>query len=233
MTSEAHPAMPHMSVNKSPDENTEQLRFHPLLSAVAHVLSVICHPLFVPVIGTWLVIKTHPFAFAGFDHKSLFRIYGSVASNTVILTGFTVLILKQLKFISSIRLPTRRDRVVPYVATMTFYFWAFMVFKHQPQIPGMLTAFLLGNFIAVILAFLSNLMLKISMHALGMGGLLGLACCFIGDPYYNITLPLMVIILVTGAVCTSRLILGEHSLREIYLGALFGVFAQLLASWLI
>jgi len=218
--------------NHEPSALASPSSFHPLLRAVAHVISVILHPIFVPLIGTWLIVVSHPFQFSGFTGKGMFGIYGSVVSNTILLTGFTVVILKQLHFIKSIRLRTQSDRIIPYIATMTFYFWAFMVFKHQPQVPKMMTAFMLGNFLAVVLAFLSNLVLKISMHALGMGGLIGLLCCFFGDAYFNVAFPLTVVILIAGVVCTARLILGEHSLREIYWGILFGVFAQLLAAWI-
>jgi hypothetical protein len=206
--------------------------FHPVLRIFAHVVSVVAHPIFVPLIGTWLVVVSHPFQFSGFTSKAMFGIYGSVVSNTILLTGFTVVILKQLKFISSIRLRTQRDRIIPYIATMTFYFWGFMVFKHRPQVPEVLTAFMLGNFLAVVLAFLSNLILKISMHALGMGGLIGLLCCFFGDTYFNVAFPLTAMVLIAGVVCTSRLILEEHSLREIYWGVLFGIIAQLVAAWI-
>lgn len=207
--------------------------FHPVLRVLAHVISVVLHPIFVPLIGTWLIVKAHPFLFSGFSSKGMFGLYGSVVSNTILLTGFTVIVLKQVHFIESIRLKTQRDRVIPYIATMTFYFWAFLVFKHQSQIPAMVTAFMLGNFLAVVLAFLSNLVLKISMHALGMGGLIGLLCCFFGDTYFNVAFPLTLTILVAGVVCTARLILAEHSLREIYWGILFGVLAQLIAVWVI
>jgi hypothetical protein len=207
--------------------------FHPVLKGVAHLLSVVTHPLFVPLAGTWLIVITHPLAFASFDSKALFRIYASVVSNTIVLTGFTVIILRQLKFIGSIRLRTQRDRIVPYIATMTFYFWAFLVFRHQKAVPQELAAFLLGNFLAVVIAFISNLFLKISMHGLGMGGLFGLMLCFLGDQNFNIALPLVVIVLLCGIVGTSRLILGEHSLREIYLAILFGAISQLLAFWII
>lgn len=223
-------------MNKDPQENaaitSPEPLFHPILRVLAHVVSIVLHPIFVPLIGTWLIIEAHPLQFAGFSSKALFGVYGSVVSNTILLTGFTVVILKQLHFIKSIRLRTQNDRIIPYIATMTFYFWGFLVFKHQTAIPVVLTAFMLGNFLAVVLAFLSNLVLKISMHALGMGGLLGLMFCFFGDPYFNIAFPLTVVIVVAGIVCTSRLILQEHTLREIYWGVLFGVFAQLVAAWI-
>lgn len=207
--------------------------FPRIIRWVAEVVSVILHPLFVPLIGAWLVVQAHPMQFAIFDDKMLFRLYASVITNMIILTGFTVLVLKLVHFISSVRLPTQRDRVIPYVATMTFYFWAFLVMKHQKQIPLVLTAFILGCFIAVVLAFISNIKLKISMHALGMGGLLGLMFSFFGNSYFYIGLPLAIIILLGGVVCTCRMILGEHNLREIYLGAMFGVLAQLIAVWIL
>ncbi|HEX5554712.1 MAG TPA: hypothetical protein VFX43_15825 [Chitinophagaceae bacterium] len=211
----------------------DQLHFNPVWRGLSHVLSVIFHPLFVPLVGTWLIIVTHPFQFAAFGGNDLFRLYASVITNAVILTGFTVLVLKLVKFIQSIRLHTQRDRIIPYVATMTFYFWTFLVFRHQTKIPLELTAFLLGNFLAVVFAFVSNLFLKISMHTLGMGGLLGLMLCSVGDRYFNISLPLMAIILLCGVVSTSRLILGEHTPREVYWGMFFGVIAQLIAFWVI
>jgi hypothetical protein len=207
--------------------------FPSVLRWAAEAVSVAFHPLFIPVIGAWLVIQLHPMQFVVFDHKMIFRLYASVISNMVILTGFTVLVLKLVHFIDSIRLPTQRDRVIPYVATMTFYFWEFLVMKHRAQIPPELTAFILGCFIAVVFAFISNIRIKISMHALGMGGLTGLVFCFFGVPYFNIALLLAVIIILGGIVCTCRMILGEHTLREIYLGAMFGITAQIIASWMI
>lgn len=212
---------------------TPQVSFNPVLKGISQALSIIFHPLFVPLYGTWLLVYTHAFTFAGITGKARFALYASVIANMIILTGITVLLLKAIHFIQSIRMQTQRDRVIPYIATMTFYFWSFLVFHHQKEMPAILTAFVLGCFLAVVLAFISNLVLKISMHALGMGGLLGLMLCTFGDPYYNIALPLMIVILLSGIVCTSRLILGEHSLREIYLGFIFGVMAQLIAFWVI
>lgn len=223
-----------MSMDQTVEPPTQNKKlFHPVLRGIAHVISVVLHPLFVPLIGTWLIIKTHYYEFAGFNSNSIFRIYGSVIANTLVLPAFTVLFLKLLKFIQSIKMNSRRERIIPYIATMTFYFWAYMVFRHQQMMPVVLTAFLLGNFIAVIFAFISNIFIKISMHTLGMGGLLGLAFCFLENPYVNVMIPLMAVILLCGIVATSRLILEAHSMREIYLGVIFGVLAQLIAFWIL
>lgn len=204
------------------------------VKGTAMAISIVLHPLFVPLIGAWLIVQTHYFQFAGFQGKEFIQLYGTIIANAIVLPAFTVLFLKLLKFISSFQLHKRRDRIIPYIAVMTFYFWTYLVFKHKAMMPDVINAFLLGNFIAAILAFLSNLRMKISMHTLGMGGLLGLVFCFLNQPYVQpIALPLIIILFLLGLVATCRLILGAHSYREIYMGAAFGLFAQLLAFWII
>ncbi len=212
---------------------TEDISFPKFWRAVAMVVSIVLHPLFIPLIGAWIIVQTHFYQFAGFQGKQLIQYYGSVIANTLVLPAFTVFFLKKLHFISSIHMHSRRDRVIPYIATMTFYFWTYLVFRHQDMMPEVIKVFLLGNFIAVILAFLSNLKMKISMHTLGMGGLIGMLFCFLENPYIQIATPLMIVILAAGLVATCRLVLQAHTYREIYMGAAFGIFAQLLASWII
>lgn len=215
------------------EEQPAPLSFPGWVRGVAMAVSIVLHPLFVPIIGAWLIVQTHYYSFAGFHGRAFIQLYGTIIANAVVLPAFTVFLLWKLKFISSVQMHKRQDRLIPYIAVMTFYFWTYMVFKHQPMMPDVIKAFLLGNFIAVILAFLSNLRMKISMHALGMGGLLGLVFCFLENPSVSIALPLVLILFVAGLVSTCRLILAAHSYREIYMGMAFGLFAQLLAFWII
>jgi len=42
--------------------------------------------------------------------------------------------------------------------------------------------------------------------------------------------PLAIALLITGLVCTSRLIVSDHSPKEIYWGLFFGLFCQLAAA---
>ena len=77
---------------------------------------------------------------------------------------------------------------------------------------------------------MANIYFKISMHAIGMGGVLGL---FLITMYSNtmlMTLPLSVAFLLTGIVCTSRLIISDHTAKEIYAGLFVGIACQLVAS---
>lgn len=225
MSSNTSPAVP-----SSPDQ---ELTFSPLLKGLAHFFSIVFHPIFIPLAGTLFIVYSHPYHFANFTGRFRLEILGSVILNTIILPGVTVLLLKPLGFASSVFLRTQKDRIIPYAATMIFYFWVFWAFKNQAEIPPVFTTFLLGNFIAIIAIFLCNIFLKVSMHTVGLGGLLGLMLTMTGDRFFNVALPLIVCIIITGMVATSRMILQAHSNREIRWGVMIGIFSQLLAIYLI
>ena len=87
-----------------------------------------------------------------------------------------------------------------------------------------------GVFITTVVALLSNIYFKISMHALGMGGLLGLFLIIFSHNTMLMTWPLAIALLITGLVCTSRLIVSDHSPKEIYVGLFFGLLCQLAAA---
>jgi len=215
-----------------PHHNT----FHPrepqplVIQWLAHVFSVIFHPLFIPVIATWYLAFLQPGYFTGMPVHDKTMILIRVAYNTIFFPVLTVILLKAVGFIKSIFLKTQRERIIPYIATNLFYFWMYLVFKNQPEVPLILTSFVFGIFLASSLALLANIYFKISMHALGVGAISGLMLIIIfSGVSYAIFLPAMVIFIISGLVCTSRLIVSNHTPFDIYSGLLIGILSQLIA----
>jgi membrane-associated phospholipid phosphatase len=68
------------------------------------------------------------------------------------------------------------------------------------------------------------------MHAVGVGGWLGLFLLMFNSKEMMMTWPLVAVLLITGMVCTSRMILKAHSPLDIYGGLIIGVLTQL-AGW--
>lgn len=197
----------------------------------AKVLSYIFHPLFVPLYATWYLVFVHHGFFVGFGEKEKIWILRQMTLNMVFFPALTVLLLKAVGFIESIFLKNQKDRIIPYMASGIFFFWMFLVFRNQPEIPGILTAFTFGVFLASSFALLANIYFKISMHALGCGGMLGLMIVVLNtNPSPPFTLPLMTVIFITGIVCTSRLIVSAHTQKEIYMGLVFGFFSQIISA---
>jgi hypothetical protein len=69
------------------------------------------------------------------------------------------------------------------------------------------------------------------MHAIGCGGMLGIMLVVLNNNFSSpFTLPLMAAILITGIVCSSRLIVSDHTQKDIYLGLFVGFISQLLSA---
>ncbi|MEO6682975.1 MAG: hypothetical protein ABIN48_09120, partial [Ginsengibacter sp.] len=141
--------------------------------------------------------------------------------------------LKGVGFLKNIYLNSQRDRIIPYIATNIFYFWTYLVLKNHGT-PSILTAFILGIFLASSVALIANIYFKISMHGLGVGAFSGLMLLliFTGFPY-AIFLPAMIVFILAGIVSSSRLIVSNHTPFEIYTGILVGILSQFIALFVV
>lgn len=202
----------------------------PVFRFFAHLFSYIFHPLFIPVYAAYFLMFIHPYLFAGFSSQQKYWLLLRIAYTMIFFPVITVLLLKGLGFIKSVFLITQQDRIIPYIACGIFFFWAYLVFRNQPNIPSILTAFTFAVFISSSAALMANIYFKISMHAIGMGGVLGLFLVIMQSNTMLMTLPLSIALLLTGLVCTSRLIISDHSAKEIYAGLLLGIVCQLVAA---
>jgi hypothetical protein len=197
---------------------------------LAHVFSFLFHPLFIPVIAAWFLAFIQPGYFTGITPQEKKMIVIRVGYNTIFYPAITVLLLKAVGFIKSIFLKTQRERIIPYIATNIFYFWMYLVFKNQEEVPRILTSFIFGIFLASSIGLLANIYFKISMHALGVGALAGLMLIIIFSGFtYAVFLPAMLIFIITGVVCTSRMVVSDHTPFDIYVGLLFGMMSQFIA----
>ena len=197
---------------------------------VAHFFSYVFHPLFIPLYATWFLTFVHPYLFAGFSVQQKTWLLIRISYTMIFFPLLTVVLLNALGFINSMLLKTQKDRIIPYIACGIFFFWAYLVFRNQPNIPSILTAFTFAVFISSSAALMANIYFKISMHAIGMGGVLGLFLVIMYSNTMLMTMPLSVAILLTGIVCTSRLIISDHTAKEIYAGLFLGIACQLVAS---
>jgi hypothetical protein len=202
-----------------------------VVSIFAHFFSYVFHPLFVPMYVISFLVFLHPSYFSGFTPYEKYRVLLTTALNSIFFPAFAILLMKGLGFIKSIFLHTQQDRIGPYLSSMIFYFWtAWVFFKADPQLALILPSFMTGVFLTTVVGLLSNIYFKISMHAMGMGGVLGLFLIIMTYNTMLMTWPLCLAILITGLVCTSRLIVSNHTTKEIYSGLFFGILCQLAAA---
>ncbi len=201
-----------------------------LVRFFAHALSYIFHPLFIPFYISWFITFIHPSYFSGFSDAGKKRVMIMITINAIAFPFITVVLLKALGFIDSFFLRTQRDRIIPYIASMTFFFWAQYALREQSEIPRILVAFMFGVFISSAAALIANIYFKISMHAIGMGGFIGIFFAIMQQNTMLMTWPLSTALLIAGLVCTARLIVSNHTPKEIYSGLLVGFICQLIGA---
>jgi hypothetical protein len=202
----------------------------PLTRFFAHVLSYFFHPLFIPLYVTCFLEFIHPSYFSGFSVMGKRKLLLLVTINAFVFPVVTVLLLKALGFIDSIFLKTQKDRIIPYIASGTFFFWTQYVLREQSYVPRILVAFMFGVFISSSAALIANIYYKISMHAIGMGGLIGLFLIIMQQNTMLMSWPLSLAFLLAGLVCTARMIVSDHQPKEIYMGLLVGLVCQFVGA---
>ena len=202
----------------------------PIIRLLANLFSYVFHPILLPLYVTWALAFVHPTYFVGFSTTGKYKVLLLVAINAFAFPLIAVLLLKALGFIDSVLLKTQKDRIIPYIASMTFFFWTQYVLREQNFVPRILVAFMFGVFISSSAALIANIYFKISMHAIGMGGLLGLFLVIMQQNTMLMTAPLTLALLITGIVCTSRMIVSDHRPKEMYAGLLVGLACQFIGA---
>lgn len=221
-----------IALSEEKDSSFTNPLFSKPLRAIASLVSYVFHPLFIPVIFTYYLAFINPIFFTGFTDKAKLYVLVWVFINMVFFPAVSVLLLKAVGFIDSIFLKTQKDRIIPYIAANLFYFWMFLVFHNNTMIPVVITSFVLGVFLTSSCALILNIYFKISMHAMGMGGLVGILLIILFKTGFSVGFSpaLIIVIILSGIVCTSRLIISDHSSKEIYAGFLVGVVFQYVAA---
>lgn len=207
----------------------------------ALAVSGIFHPLLIPIYMLTILVLVNPFLFGRNDIGLIFI---TVAINTLILPLVAVAIMRGLDMVSSLMLEDRMERIGPYLVVLILYMWMYFNFNGRGTVPTAYTAFTLGIVIALSVSFFINVFSKISAHAVGMGGLVGMVLTTMlffdsqgmklvlgswGTYRISLSFLLLFIIIMAGLVGSSRLKLKAHIPVEIYGGYLVGFISQLVA----
>ena len=205
------------------------------MRATAWIFSFVFHPLFILTYMVLILLWTNPFSFGWRHVAEADTLLIIVVMTTITLPAIAILMMKMLGWINDFRLETRHERIGPYIASGILYLTLYLHVT-RADFPVSLRVVTLGSLLALWVCFFLNNFIKVSLHAAGVGGLVALVALTkltfgysqaqIGIPGgVNVVLPLDYImygvILIAGMVCTSRLILKAHNLKEVYLG--FGI----------
>lgn len=209
------------------EENTVQLSYPGYVKLLAKLVSWLFHPLFMGVMMAAYLLFWHGSYFLGTDERVKWFKLATYTINNVAFPGLVVLLLKGLGFSKSIHLATQKERIVPYVASITFFFWCYYVFKNQPGNPEIFINMCRAMFFASCAALMLNNYFKISMHGIACGGMVGLVLLTILDGSVGSALPMTLALMITGFVFSARKIVTDHHWFDLITGFLLGFLCQM------
>lgn len=207
----------------------------------ALILSGLFHPLLIPTYMYVLLMVVNPFLFGSNDFGDQRAILTLVMMvlYTAVIPMISILLMVALNMVSSVMMAEKSERIGPLLLVMVLYFWVYYNLSQSNDVPTIFSTFLLGVVIALAIAFVINVMDKISLHTVGMGGLVGMLMITMGlfgangIAFGGVTVGLGLLllggVLLAGIVGSARLALGAHDSVQIYAGYIVGFVSQLVA----
>ena len=208
------------------------------LRLFANIVSYIFHPVFVPLYVIYFIAFVHPYMYSGFpDRVKYTAVMGASFMAFTFFPLVTVLLLKGLNFIDSIFLKTQKDRVIPFIACMIWYFYLWYVWNNfgktrdAVDMPAEAVQFAFAVFFSTIVGLMANISIKISLHGISMGIVTTFFVLMAIAQPLNFGVYLAVVFGITGLVCTARFIISDHTPQEVYLGLVAGAVSMLIADF--
>lgn len=193
---------------------------------LAQLVSVLFHPLLMPVYGL-LIIFTCPalYGYLPFQVKKI--ILFIVIINNVLIPLMMITYFRFRNLISTWTIGNRKERILPLVTTTMFYaFTVYLIYRFH--IPLFIKSFIICSAALVLAVTIITFWFRISLHATACGAITALVMILSFRMQISLTWMLIVVILVSGLVMSSRLWLKAHTPSEIWAGFLLGSAGSLL-----
>ena len=193
--------------------------------------SFIFHPLLMPLIGVGLYFKLTPKFIE--PEIIIIKTY-SIIIITILIPLISFFLLKNSGLVKSINLKEVQERKYPLMIQIILIFIIITrVFTkyHHPELYYFFIAVAVSSLVALILVIVN---FKVSLHQMGIAGvtmfLIALSIHFTENYLFEISL----FFLINGWVASSRLETKSHSISELIIGFIVGVFPQfiMLNYWL-
>jgi hypothetical protein len=194
---------------------------------LSKLISIILHPIFMPLLALHLTLKALPsVAFA--ISQYLNYIYGIVICCTIILPLLSIFFLMRKGRVGSLEISNHKERSLPLFITALWMSLGFFMLNNILFYAPILKAEIIGAILIILFAAIISKFWKISLHLLGIGGVVGvfIALQFIeGGVMYL----LLFFILLSGILGAARIAQKAHNHTQIYVGFLLGMSMELIS----
>lgn len=186
----------------------------------ARVLSMVFTPFYLSLVGLIALFTFSYLSLMPWAYKLTVLIL--VYLFTILIPTLLIHFYRNYHGWTLIELGKKERRVVPYLLSIVSYFVCYYV-MHRFNIPHFMSNILMAALIIQILCALINVWWKISTHTAAIGGVAGALQAFAVIFGFNPIGWTCLVLILAGMVGTSRMILRQHSLRQVCYGFLLGL----------
>lgn len=185
-------------------------------------ISVLFHPLMIATHLSGLLLYKAPELLPRIQSQVVTQFLLVVFMMTALMPAFSIFLLRTFKYISDLELEERRERIIPFTFILFYYAAACYLFAEKLEMGPLFVSVIISVTVLILLLLIITLRFKISIHAAAIWGAVGYvsAICIIyavqlGWVFYTL-------IIVAGVTSSSRLYLGYHTPKQVWLGSILG-----------
>ena len=182
-------------------------------------ISVILHPVFMPSI-TILFVTQKYLNIIVLESQIPIIIIGTIVF-TLVLPLLSVCLLLLFNKIESLEIRKKEERFLPLLLSVIWMIIGFLYLKEILNYTPIIKSIYLGAIYILILSLFITRFWKISLHMLAIGGATGVLLT-LELLFSQNTTSLLLFILFSGCLGSSRYSLKAHSLKQVYAGFLLG-----------
>lgn len=194
------------------------------------VISTVLHPIVIPTLG---VLIYFIFVAQNINQKQQLLLLALVFGITYVIPVLTLIVLKSLGIIRDFQVTTIRERRMPVLLMMLLFYLL------GNQLAGItflrdLGLMFYGTSVSLLFVYLFfAFRLKTSLHLLSMGSAIGFFLVITNTYSLSLMPIIMVFILLSGLLASSRLYLNAHDSKEVFIGFSLGFICQILIFWIL
>ena len=194
----------------------------------AQFISIVGHPLFMPLYAMILIFEFNPYIDLQVANNVQVIVLSLLSIFTILLPLITAIFLNKLGIVKNIYMKTAEERKWPFLLSILWYYLGFELLTNL-ALPISLYLIMIGAITVILIAYFITLRWKISVHMLGIGGvigaMIGLSHRFQFDHFYLI----MALFFVAGMIGYARMKTKSHNYRQVYAGFILGVVVEYVA----
>jgi membrane-associated phospholipid phosphatase len=195
------------------------------VNTVAKIISILFHPLLMATYLMGLLSQTLPSALFPINAESFRSFLLLIFLMTFALPVVSVSFFRIFGMVKSFSMEERSERVRPFffIAVLyAFITWLF-ISKSGMNLNDSFLKLLIIIDALVLLATVITFFYKISVHSMGIMGMLGILFSLNRIAENNsLFIPTIVVLIIAGLVMSSRLQLNSHTPRQVMFGATIG-----------